>query len=196
MKLPIFKARASSAGVLMVSPRSKTETLSETTKSYLIEWLTEQVFGYRKEINTKYTERGILYEDKAIDFIINKLDLSFGVKNEINYEDDFFTGTPDLIIDGVVYDTKCSYSCHTFPFFENDLPNKNYYHQMQVYMHLTNTKKSCIAYVLFDNEEIGHVYNIEDEKRVKLFYVDYDSSIIEELKNRILNCREYINSLI
>ena len=34
-----FKARASSAGKLMTAPRNKSEVLSETTKSYIKEWL-------------------------------------------------------------------------------------------------------------------------------------------------------------
>lgn len=37
MKLPTFKIRASATGKLMVNPRSKSETLSETTKTYVQE---------------------------------------------------------------------------------------------------------------------------------------------------------------
>ena len=49
-----FKARASSAVKLMTAPRNKSEVLSETTKSYIKEWLIEQIYGFRKEIKSKY----------------------------------------------------------------------------------------------------------------------------------------------
>ena len=118
MQKNLFKARASSSGKLMTAPRLKTEILSETTKTYVKEWLTEQIYGFRKNINNKYLSKGLWLEDEAIDKTIELLDLSFAIKNEKSFEDDFFTGTPDLIVDGVVYDTKCSWDCFTFPLFE------------------------------------------------------------------------------
>ena len=49
-----FKCRASALGKLMTNPRSKSETLSQTTKSYLEEWVKEQIYGIKKQINSKY----------------------------------------------------------------------------------------------------------------------------------------------
>ena len=92
-----FKARASSAGKLMTAPRNKSEALSETTKSYIKEWLIEQIYGFRKEIKSKYIDKGNKLEDTAIDKAIEWLDLDFVMKNEDSFEDDFFTGTPDII---------------------------------------------------------------------------------------------------
>ena len=68
----MFKIRASSAGKLMTNPKNKTETLSETTKTYLEEYLKEQIYGVRKEIDSKYITKGIELEDDAIDFVINE----------------------------------------------------------------------------------------------------------------------------
>ena len=98
-----FKARASAGGKLATAPRNKTEALSETTKSYLKEWLIEQNYGYKKEIQNKYIERGLADEDLAIEKAIIDLNLPFVLKNEDRFEDDFFTGTPDLILDNCVY---------------------------------------------------------------------------------------------
>ena len=47
MNLPIFKIRASASGKLMVNPRSKLETLSETTKTYVKEWAKEHIYGVK-----------------------------------------------------------------------------------------------------------------------------------------------------
>lgn len=195
MKLPTFKCRASASGKLATNPRSKSEKLSETTKSFLKEWATEQMFGYRNEIKNKYVERGTLSEDFAIDRAIEWLDLPFVVKNEKFFEDDFFTGTPDLIVNDVIYDIKCSWNCFTFPIFETELPNKDYEIQMQVYMHLTGCKKAVVTYVLLDNEEIGHFYEIDNKLRIKTFDVNYDESVIEMLIERVKESRNFLNQL-
>ena len=41
----VFKMRASASGKLAVSPRSKSEALSKTTKSYIQEWLAGEIYG-------------------------------------------------------------------------------------------------------------------------------------------------------
>jgi len=196
MNLPIFKIRASASGKLMTAPRNKTEVLSETTKSYLKEWLISKKFGYENIITSKYTERGTISEDFAIDFAIQVLDLPFAIKNEKTFEDDYFCGTPDLIVDGIVYDIKCSWSCFTFPIFDKEIPNKDYFYQLQVYMYLTGCKKAVLTYVLLDNENIGHEYDVDNKERIKTFEIDFDEKIIETLKTKVLQSREYLTNLI
>ena len=197
-----FKCRASAAGKLMTNPRSKSETLSETTKTYAEEWLKECIYGFPKEIDNKYLKKGIMMEDVAIDKAIEWLDLSFAIKNEQHYADDYFTGTPDLIVDGVVYDIKNSWSCWTFPLFENEIPTKDYFYQLQIYMYLTGCKKAELIYVLLNTPEelIGyetlHNYdNIDKKYKIKTFKIDFQSEVIEELQNRIINVRDYIKQL-
>lgn len=196
-----FKIRASASGKLMTEPRSKTETLSETTKTYVYEWLKESIYGVRKEIKNKYLTKGLKLEDTAIDKAIEWLDLPFTLKNEQFFENNYFCGTPDLIVDGVVYDTKCSWDCFTFPLFEKDIPTKDYFYQLQIYMHLTGCKKSTLVYVLLNTPdeltyEEKHNYDSLDKKyRIKTFDVDYDAEVIEKLQNKVLQVREFINQL-
>lgn len=190
-----FKCRASASGKLATNPRNKSEMLSETTKSYLKEFATEQLFGYKNEIKNKYVERGTLSEDYAIDRAIEWLDLPFVLKNEKFFEDEFFTGTPDIIVNDTVYDIKCSWNCFTFPIFDKELPNKDYFYQMQVYMHLTGCRKAIVTYVLLDNEDIGHLYDIEDKLRIKTFEVEYDESVIEMLIEKVKESRNFLNNL-
>lgn len=197
----ILKARASKAGALMVNPRSKTEQLSETTKTYALDWLKEQIYGVKKNIKNKYLTKGTWLEDEAIDKTIQWLDISFGIKNEKNFEDDFFCGTPDLIVDGVVYDTKCSWDCFTFPLFENEIPTKDYFYQLQVYMHLTGCKKAILVYVLINTpdeltyEEKHNYDNLDKKYRIKTFEVDYDVEVIEKLQNRVLEVRKFLENI-
>lgn len=202
MNLENFKIRASAAGKLMTSPRSKSETLSETTKTYAKEWLTEKIYGFRKEIKSKYIYKGLVMEDEAIDKAIEWLDLSFAIKNEQFYENDFITGTPDLIVDGVVYDIKCSWDAYTFPIFETEIPNKDYFYQLQCYMHLTGCTKAVLTYVLLNTpEEVvfetpQNYDELDKQYRIKTFNIDYDETVINTLIERVKATREYLTTLI
>ena len=197
-----FKARASSAGKLMIAPRNKSEVLSETTKSYIKEWLIEQIYGFRKEIKSKYIDKGNKLEDTAIDKAIEWLDLDFVMKNEDSFEDEFFNGTPDIITNDEILDTKCSWDAYSFPLFDKELPNKDYFYQMQVYMHLTGKKKARVVYVLLNTpEELTwedkHDYSNMDKKyRIKDFVVEYDAEIIATLQEKVKEARKYIETII
>jgi hypothetical protein len=195
MKYQNFKIRASAGCKLMTEPRAKSETLSETTKSYLKEWAICQMFNVQNEIKSKYTERGIQDEDKAIDLMMTVLDLPFTIKNEQYFENDYFCGTPDLIVGDTVYDAKCVWSCFTFPIFEKELQNKDYFYQLQIYMHLTGCKKAVLTYVLLDNEAIPHIYEVEPKQRVKTFEFDYNAEVIEKLKEKVILSREFLKQL-
>lgn len=178
--------------------------LSETTKTYCREWLTEQIYGYRKEIKNRYLDKGIIMEDDAIDSVISWLDLPFVMKNKDSFEDDYFTGTPDLIIDELdrVDDTKCSWDCFTFPLFDDEIPDIGYYYQLQIYMHLTGKRHASLDYCLMntppalDYGEPKDYSKLDKKFRIKSYQFDYDESVIEELKMRIDLCRKYIESLI
>lgn len=197
-----FKIRASAGGQIMTNPRAKTELLSETTKTYVFEWLKENIYGYRKEISNKYLSKGLELEDEAIDKAIELLDLPFTLKNEQYFEDEYFTGTPDLIIQDTVYDIKCSWDCFTFPLFDTEITTKNYYYQLQIYMHLLGLKKAKLIYVLLNTPENlasweqPKDYNDLDKKfRIKTFDVDYSEEVIQDLKQRVTNIREFIKTI-
>jgi len=175
--------------------------LSETAKTHVQDWLKEHIYGVKKEISSKYLNKGLALEDKAIDKAIEWLDIPFAIKNEQFFEDDFFTGTPDLIVNETVYDIKCSWDCFTFPLFDDEIPNSDYFYQLQVYMHLTGCKKAVLTYVLLNTpEELTyeekHDYdNVDVKYRIKTYSFNYDESVIEELKKRVENARNYINNL-
>lgn len=196
-----FKIRASAAGKLATNARSKTETLSETTKSYLEEWLKEQIYGVKKQISSKYLEKGLLLEDSAIEKVTEWLDMPFMIKNESGFENDYFTGTPDLFCNDTVIDIKVSWDCFTFPLFDTEIPTKDYFYQLQVYMHLTGKTKAKLIYVLLNTPEFMtyeavYDYSETDTKyKTKVFEIEYDYSVIEMLQNKVIESRKYINSI-
>ena len=63
----MFLIRASSVGKLMTSAKSKKpEDLSAGAITYCKQLAKEFVYGYRKEINSKYLDKGIICEDQSI----------------------------------------------------------------------------------------------------------------------------------
>lgn len=197
-----FKLRASASGKLMTSPRNKSESLSETTKSYIKEWATEQIYGFRKELKNKYVNKGLKLEDMAIDKAIEWLDLPLVLKNEKHFEDEYFKGTPDLILNDTVYDIKCSWDAYTFPLFDKEVPTKDYFYQLQVYMWLTGCRKAVLTYVLLNTPdeltyEEKRTYDHLDKKyRIKTFAFDFDQNVIETLIERVKESRNYLETLI
>ncbi len=197
-----FKIRASGVSQIMTNPRSKSETLSQTCKTYLEDWIKEQIFGVEKRIESKYLEKGLMMEDEAIEFYSIAKEVDFMVKNIDHYENDFFTGTPDCIHDGVVYDFKTSWDAFTFPLFDSN-PNKGYVMQLQVYMHLLGLKKAKLVYTLQNTpehlvkpwEENVYYDSVDLKYRIKEFDIEYDPEFIESVKERVLLCREYIKSI-
>ena len=153
-------------------------------------------------ITSKYLTKGIEVENDSISFAEKVLGWNFAVKNEESYEDEFFTGTPDVIFPREkVVDIKSSWDCFTFPLFSDEVPNKDYFYQLQVYMHLTGLKQAELVYVLMETpEDLTHVHydysEVKPEHRVKVFPVQYDEEVIHQLHTRIIDARAYINQLM
>ena len=196
-----FKIRASASGKLMTKPRSKSEFLSKTTKSYLEEWVKEQIYGVRKNINSKYLTKGNQVEDDAIVYASAEKGWLFAEKNEEYFEDEYFCGTPDVILEDRIIDIKSSWDCFSFPLFFKKIPNDDYKFQLQTYMHLTGKKKAQLVYVLMNTpEELtledSHDYSeINSKYRIKTFDIDYDEEVIYELQHKVIESREYIEQL-
>jgi hypothetical protein len=219
-----LKIRCSAIGKIMTNSRSKGEVLSATTKTYIKELVLEHKYGIKKEINSRYLDKGNQVEDMAIELAEQALDLGFVFKNELFFENDHLTGTPDIITDTLIVDVKSSWNGTTFPMFEDELPNKDYYWQLQGYMDLTGKHNAIVAYCLVDTpedivlDEIRRVAwakkelepseeteqdvrsqhefkHIPKDKRVKAFLVEKDEHAIWQIKERVEQCREYYTEL-
>jgi hypothetical protein len=197
-----FKIRASAVGKIMTNSKKEGE-LSKTTLSYVDEWLKSKIYGVNKDISSKYTEKGHRCEDNAIDFVSDQFG-EFMIKNEEYFQNDFLTGTPDIITKDEIIDIKNSWDCFTFPLFEKELPNKDYYYQLQAYMYLTGKRKAKVVYVLMDTPEdlLGYYnkvvsyQNIDSKYRIKVFEVEYSEEVIKAIRERVNEIQEYINKLL
>lgn len=220
----ILKIRCSSLGAIMTSPKTKSESLSKTAKSLVQEIALENKYGIHKEFTSKYTDKGKKVEDQSIALTMDVLDLGFIYKNEDHFNNEWITGTPDVNTD-ILLDVKSSWDANTFPFFENELPNKGYYYQLMGYMWLTGKQTSLLCYCLIntpfeivedeirrehwkqyaidENKDIREFIeaqhnfdHIPKEKRIKVYEIARDEEVIEEIKRKVELCRDYYNEII
>jgi hypothetical protein len=210
----------------MTDPRGKSEPISETTKTYCRTWLTEKVYGRRIEVTSKQMDKGNTMENVAIDFAANIVEPgALWFKNEDKFADEYMAGTPDVLTSDMVFDIKCPWSFATFPLFEDELPNKDYFWQLQGYMALTGRQSAAILYVLTDApehilndearklsyqrglggntdetiEEVRHLLtypDVADGLKFKRFDVARDEEAIQKIRDRVSLCREFIQSLL
>lgn len=167
----------------MTNARKKGE-LSKTAQSCVKKMLKEQIFDVRTVFSSKYTDKGLIMEDMAIDLVAAKYDYMSLEKNEEHFQNEFLTGTPDVITDGVVRDIKCSWNVETFPLFEDEIPNKDYYWQLMGYMALTGARTAYLDYVLTDTPE----YLIQRELESMAYRMGTDSlppNAVEEVRKNM-----------
>ena len=220
-----MKIRCSAIGKIMSAPRNKSEVLSQTAKTYIHELVLQDKYGIRKEFSSRYTDKGNEVENESINLVNEVLDVGFIYKNEEHYQNEWITGTPDVNTEQVLLDVKSSWDGSTFPFFETEIPTKDYYYQLQGYMWLTGKQESMLCYCLVDTPidmvasevkrthyllnkieedieltkeiESKHIFShIPKNRRVKVFYVQKDEAVIERIKEQVELCREYYNTLI
>ena len=216
--------RASSIGDLMTESRSKSEKLSKTAKTYIQKVFKEQEFGYYEDISSKAIDKGIQNENDAILLASEVLDWGFVVKNEDRYTNEYIKGTPDVITKDLLADIKCSWNMGTFPIFEDEIPNKTYYFQLQCYMWLTDMESSELVYVLTNTpeqiveDEVRRAHwkaNLIDEDldlreavqsqhnfdhipnnlRIKRFIVERNEDAIKNIKEKVELARDYYEQL-
>lgn len=172
--------RCSSLGHLMTEPKSKSEVISEGTKTHLIDVFISYQYGRREEIDSKFIRKGHAREEDCIT-LLARTDKRMYKKNDSRLNNDFVTGEPDLFIGEKIYaadetlDTKTSWSMHTFYRSMHKPLDKSYYWQGQGYMWLTGAKKHTVVYGLVNNT----VQGILDEIR----RISYKPGMMDEYGN-------------
>lgn len=220
--------RASQVGGLMTKGRGGSEW-GATAMKIIQDAVLFNEFGIDKHVTSKHIEKGIINEADSLEMIKRvtgwEIDLNKPKKRWFNQ---WATGEPDVLDNGYLIDVKNSWDGSTFPWFESDVPNKDYFHQLQTYMWLSGYTHSYLIYTLtsapthmvykeaekiaynlhplpayhgksFDEMlEIGEdiankqlVFDsIPENKRVKIFKIERDDSVIEAIRLRVEGARE------
>lgn len=125
--------------------------LSETCKQHLKEWILNHKYGRKKEFRNKYTDKGHQTEQDGFQAIQDVLFKGiFLPKNQVQSEDEYFTGMEDVIIEDFIIDNKSSWNLFTFPIGETEIPDKGYDFQGRGYMRLRNKENFLLCYTLND----------------------------------------------
>lgn len=217
-----YKFRCSGLGNLLCDPRSKSDSLSETTKTYLKAIYIAEVYGREKYIATKYMDKGIACESDSLDLVKTVSGKTF-FKNQKRLENEYIIGTPDVIDDLFVIDIKTSWDIWTFAAVDERKAKSDYYGQLLGYMLLTgknaaklsyclvNTPEEIITYEMYkmklngaikdtpEDEEKARANFIFDDidpaKRIKIFDFALEQDVQKKLYERIILSREYMNKL-
>lgn len=204
--------RASQVYKLIGSPKAKGELLTETAKGTIREIAKQDLFGFKAFTGNKYTEKGLLLEDEAIE-LSGVMRNCFYTKHKGRLSNDFITGECDVLdsANSLIIDTKCTWDIGTHPFFKDEAAEKvkkaGYDVQMQCYMWLYEMDKAEIDFWLlpcpsslltrFDDEFqlIDMVDAIPQNQRLTTFTVNRDEKVIERIKEVIPHAQAYYDVL-
>ena len=131
-----------------IIPNQKTKALTETIKKEIRKLFVEEVTNTRKQIHSKYLDKGVACEPLSTRILQDAL-YPTEVLNAKKYRghNDYITGEPDIIIDGYVYDLKNAWDLFTFT--EASL-TEAYEWQLIGYMWIFNLKKGRLFYTIND----------------------------------------------
>ena len=165
-----MKFRCSGLGNLMVEPKLKSETLSETTKTYLREKYIYEKYKRSRFVESKYMTKGTEVEEESLT-LLSIVTRKLYNKNEKLLWNEWIVGTPDTyegnsIEDAItIIDIKSSWDIFTFFASKEEKLNKMYYWQLQGYMWLTGAKVAQLAYCLINTPQ-----KLVDDEIRKLTY--------------------------
>jgi hypothetical protein len=148
---------------LLIAKRDQGFEFGATALAYIRDCWLRCEYGYDEPVVTNELLKGLMCEHAAIDVVSRQVPGPMRVKNEVAYENDWFTGTPDVVLDGAVEDIKCSWTLKTF--FDVRHPSSLYYAQGQVYMDLTGRDTFRLCYVL-----VGTPPEIVLEEQKKFYF--------------------------
>lgn len=165
----------------LVAKRDADFKFGETALSYIRDCWLRNEYGYDEPVFTNEILKGLLCEDEAIGVLTRQVPGPFRVKNEESYENDWFTGTPDVVLDDAIEDVKCSWTIKTY--FDVQHPSATYYAQGQVYMDLTGRDTFRLCHVLLPTPES---IVLEEQKRFYFrFNCDEDDPNYIDIYNRL-----------
>ena len=190
---------------LMTNPRSKSDELSETTKSWLKEMAVEEMLGLRKIVDAKPMIKGMLCKDDSIDLYNTVMETHF-TQNSITRQQHGFRGRPDLLSEQCAMKIVTSWDASTFPFFRDEVSKQvkkgGYDWQCRVYMMLFGVNTTVVSYCLVDtpaetpkgelllhkwDDRSLHTFDgiVDARKRISLSeIIERDLSIEQQMKER------------
>jgi hypothetical protein len=140
----------------LLEKKNLNPTISKATLTFLKKLAIKIETGREEILDLDALHRGARYENEAIE-VVSKVYNTTYTKNEQKYENDYIVGIPDIIYktekEFYIREIKNSQDIFSHPYYDSELPNPNYYWQVQGYMMLTDAPVAYIDYVLLDAPE-------------------------------------------
>ena len=201
-----MKFRASQLGKLMTSSRTKGEALGQTAKSYIIQKAKEDFYDYRTELTNKYILKGIHQEQDSID-LLNAVRFENYKKYEHRAENEWLTGSCDIITEDIIIDIKSSWSLETFPATNYELKDLSEYEwQGRAYMWLYDRPRFELCYVMvstaddilsdYDSYAIHKVDHIDPAKRITSIRFERDKELEIQMAEKLIAATEFYKEVI
>ena len=201
-----MKFRASQLGKLMTSSRTKGEVLGQTAKSYIIQKAKEDFFEYKTELTNKYVMKGIHQEQDSID-LLNAVRFENYKKYEHRAENEWLTGSCDIITEDIIIDIKSSWSLETFPATSYELKDLSEYEwQGRAYMWLYDRPRFELCYVMvstadellsdYDSYAIHKVDHIDPAKRITSIRFERDKELEIQMAVRLIEATQFYKEVI
>lgn len=138
-------------------------TMTEGNKTYLGDLFSGAINNTRKQVSSKYFEKGLFEEETGITLLNETLYKGkLLTKNKERRNNGWIQGECDCIKDGIVYDVKNAWDIFTF---EKSTLSHEYKWQLKCYMWLWDVTDARLFYCL--NNTPDHIF--ESEAR-KMFY--------------------------
>jgi hypothetical protein len=200
----MHKFRASALGEIMTDPKSKDETLSGGAKTCIEKLAKQLVYGYDEEVSSKYTDKGLMVEDKSIE-LYNSVFFTDHAKNTERKTNDWITGECDIATPRRIIDIKSSWSLSTFPATAAAGKDKGYEWQGRAYLWLWDMDEFEIAYCLvntpeeligYERPELHIVDHINPELRITVVRYTRDKALEEKIKQRVDDANKYLDLMV
>jgi len=189
--------------------------ITQGSKTVLHTIWNEECLKIKPVLKSKAVRRGKRQEDESIDLVNQVFNIKMS-KNTQRFENDYFTGEPDLITEKSVIDIKTCESWETFYSKNEKKANNDYFYQVWAYMLLTGKEQGFIAYTLpsydensisysqsstMDVEEENQIFlnmnfdRISKDKRVKIYKIENREIDLDKVYKYLDKCRQYLNNL-
>lgn len=198
--------------------------LSDSCKTHLCDLHTVIKYGRTRDVKNKYLEKGLLLEEDAIT-LVSLFTGQFFKKNEERRSNGFICGEADIEDECLIWDTKVSWDIFTFRRTIPKAIDPVYHWQLDGYMWLWDKPKARLAYTLINtpehlikleekrllNDFVGTEEDYKDacadlrknmiyddiplEEKVVIFEVERNATREEAIKKRVMECRQFLNSL-
>lgn len=176
-----YLVRASSIGDLMTKGRSKDSDWGDTSLAVIRKAVLFNKYGIEEYLTSKHMEKGILNEEEGLKMYRQVMNGNFPIDDvKQRLINNYVSGEPDLIHDGIIVDVKNSWSANSFPFWDQEIKNKAYIYQLQCYLWLSGLKEAKLVYTLTTTPE-----HIRKQEIQRLFF-----RLVDKPQNKNLNQSE------